>query len=469
MDNARDMVYVREIVELKKLTLIGPTSAIEGFFNGPFWYYLLAIPYILSGGNPYGAILMEIVLWAIGGFFLLKLARLFGTLSMIVLGSVWVASDYVVLTNLYAFNPNPVILLTPLFIYLLYRYLQSNKLIFSALIFLLGGLFFNFEMNFGVFIPLIVLVTLLFAKKVHYLKSKNFWIGSLLFIICLLPQVAFDLRHDFLMTKSVINYLSQGQQTYDFALRLQTVTTNFYNVSSATLMNHKILTLIILALFIPMLLRFFKTKDKNPIALICLSLIFVPFILYLFIPVTVNPWHLGASAAAFILLIGFLLNKTKFGILFEFLIIFFALSNIFKFITYDFGKPSNDPSLFKNETAAIDYVYKKADGRNFKVYTYLPSVYDYPYQYLFPWYGKKNYGYIPREYVYSPGKPQYIPSQDKFQGRKDNLSDLVFLIKESDRIGMRTAWENDYKDMEFLSKEMVGPIEVEIIREVSKL
>ena len=71
MDNARDMVDVREMVTLHKPRLTGPTSAIEGLFNGPFWYYLLAVPFILSGGNPYASILMEIVLWAIGGFFLL--------------------------------------------------------------------------------------------------------------------------------------------------------------------------------------------------------------------------------------------------------------------------------------------------------------------------------------------------------------------------------------------------------------
>ena len=39
MDNARDMVDVREMIELKKPRLIGPTSAIEGLYNGPAWYF----------------------------------------------------------------------------------------------------------------------------------------------------------------------------------------------------------------------------------------------------------------------------------------------------------------------------------------------------------------------------------------------------------------------------------------------
>src|SRR3989344_9028795 len=52
MDNARDMVDVREMVVLDKLRLIGPTSGVEGFFNGPGWYYLLAIPFIFSKSKP---------------------------------------------------------------------------------------------------------------------------------------------------------------------------------------------------------------------------------------------------------------------------------------------------------------------------------------------------------------------------------------------------------------------------------
>ena len=84
MDNARDMVDVREMAVLQKPRLIGPTTAIEGFYNGPGWYYLLLVPFILTGGDPYGAILMEIILWAIGGYFLLTLvSKYYGKLAFL--------------------------------------------------------------------------------------------------------------------------------------------------------------------------------------------------------------------------------------------------------------------------------------------------------------------------------------------------------------------------------------------------
>lgn len=476
MDNARDMVDVREMVVLSKLRLIGPTSAIEGLFNGPFWYYLLAIPFVFTGGDPYASILMEIALWAIGGFFLLKLVSRWGEWLIFPIGAVWIASNYIVLTNLYAFNPNPVTLLIPLFVYLLVEYLEKKKAIYGIYVWILAGLFFNFEMNFGIFMPIIILASLIFTGNTGFLRLKWFWVGVATFIVILLPQVIFDLKHQFIMSKALLRHLSESSGTsLNIAKRFQIISESFYNTFQPTLMNHQLFTRIILVAFIPVIYWFLKTKKKETSVTVSLFLIFIPFLGYLILPVTVNPWHLGGEMAVSLILVAYLLKQLMlkgWGKLVSFLlvalIVFFSLSNIINFFIKDFQKPSTDPSLYKNEIAAVDYVYQKSKGQNFKVYTYLPSVYDYPYQYLFWWYGKNKYGYIPLEYVYSPNKPIYIPSQNKFQGEKGNFSGLVFLIKEPDRIKMRQAWENDFKDMEFISKEMVGPLEVEIRREKLK-
>ena len=477
MDNARDMVDVREIVVLGKLRLTGPTSAIEGLYNGPAWYYLLAIPFIVTGGDPYGSIVGEIILWAIGGFFLLKLVSSYGKAAIIAVGSVWVASNYVVLTNLYAFNPNPVILLTPLFIYSLKRYLETDRLFFSLACGFLAGLFFNFEMNFGIFMPFIIIFSLILSRHHQMIRTKNFLFGLGAFVMMLLPQVLFDMRHQFIMTTSVLNYLDlqRASQVINPILRSSFMAQKFYDSILPTFMNFKLLTQTLVILFFFILFKYFKNAfwKKDLTILISLLFIFVPFFGYILIPTTVNSWHLGGVMAATILLLGFVLKKLFdsgfFGKLISvtlfLMVVLSSVLNIINFFTKDFGKVNLDPSSIKNEIAAIDYVYQKAEGQNFKVYTYLPSVYDYPYQYLFWWYGKKTYGYIPGEYAYSPNKPQYISNKDKFEGKKDNFSGLIFLIKEPDRIRYRTAWENDFKDMEFISKEMVGPLEIEIRRE----
>ncbi len=481
MDNARDMVDVREMVVLPKLRLTGPTSAIEGFFNGPFWYYLLAIPFVLSGGDPYASIIMEIILWAIGGFFLLKLISRRGRWLILPIGALWVASDYVVLTNLYAFNPNPVILLTPLFIYLLDKYLKTGKVIYGILTGFLAGLFFNFEMNIGVFMPLIILTSIILTGKLRLLKSPGFWLAGAGFILTLLPQVIFDFKHQFIMSKSVLIFLANTNQIgFNIFSRIQVISSTFFNSFSPVLMNHKIFSLVILGLFISIFSKKWKLIKEDQLIVVCLTIIFVPFIGYLFLPVTVNAWHLGAEMAAAILVIGFLLKEIwVFNIfgkivchLLSFLIIIFALTNIANFFIKDFGKTNMDPSLFKNEIAAIDFVYKYANGKNFKVYTYLPSVIDYPYQYLIWWHGLKKYGYLPIDYAYQPDKFEYISNKKRFSATEQDLkkrenSNLVFLIKEPNRNSTLYGWEGDLikYNWESIEKQMMGQIEVEVRKE----
>lgn len=476
MDNARDMVDVREMVVLHKIRFTGPNAAIEGVYNGPFWYYLLTLPFVLSGGNPYGSILMEFVLWAIGGFFLLKIVAKWSKWLILPVGLVWIASDYISLTTAYAFNPNPVPLLTPLFIYLLYKYIETKRVGWGIGAQILGGLFFNFEMNFGVFIWPIIFISILILKRSIF-KLKSFWFSNLFFLLCLLPQAFFEVKHKFIMTSSVMNFLkSSTGGGGNLFIRFQSLFESFVNVFSATFMNHKGFTLIILLILLPLVINSFKRRGKDLIVLISCIYIIVPFVFYIFLPVSVNPWHLGGEAVALVILAGFLIKaswdlnfKGKIvSLIITVILMIYSFSNIGRFIFHDRVVVNLDPSSYKNEIAAIDYVYQHAKGQNFKVYIYLPSVYDYPYQYLFWWYGQKKYGFIPGEYVYSPRKPVYIPSQDKFQGRKDNLSGLVFLIKEPDRIKMRQAWEDDYQNMKFVSKEMLGNIEVEVRQEVRK-
>lgn len=478
MDNARDMVDVREMVVLKKPRLIGPTSAIDGFYNGPFWYYLLAIPFMLSGGNPYASILMEIVLWAIGGFFLLKLVSKWRDFLILPIGAIWVSSNYIALANQYAFNPNPVTLLAPVFVYFLVEYLEKGKATYGILIWVLAGLFFNFEMNAGVFMPSIIVTSMIITKKFKLFRQKWFWLGLGCFIFLLLPQAIFDFKHQFVMSRSALQHLSESSDgKFNLLNRSQVISESFYNTFLPTLLNQKIFTSIVLLLFIPVIYWFVKAKKKETIIYASLVFIFIPFLGYLFLPVTVNPWHLGGEMAVSLVLLAYLFKKlSEKGILGKVIFaglavsaIWFSLFNVGNYFVSDMGKPNSDPSLYKNEIAAIDYVYKYAKGKNFKVYTFMPSIYDYPYQYLFWWYGKKTYGYIPADYAYAPDKPLYISNKDKFAGSQSNYDGLVFLIKEPNRgYNWKSGWEASYRFMELLSSEKLGAIDIEVRREAKK-
>ncbi len=476
MDSARDFVDVREMVELRKLRLTGPSTPIDGLYDGPFWYYFLAVGYIISGGNPYSAVLMQIFLWAIGGFFLLKLIKNFGIFFTIPIGFTWVASNYIVLANLYSFNPTPVTLLAPMFVYLLVKYLKSGNAIYGILTWILGGLFFNLEMNFGVFVPLIILSSIILTGNLKLLKQKYFYLGIACFILALLPQILFDLKHQFIMSKAVLRHLADNSgSALNILDRVKTVSLSFYNTFLPTMMNSKYLAWIILGFLVPILIKFMKSAKKDLVVYVSFIFIIIPFLGYLILPVTVNPWHLGGEMAVSLILIAFLFKSLFEGnfpskiisVTLSIGMIWFAVSNISNFFMDDRGKANLDPSLYKNEITAIDYVYKHANGKNFKVYTYLPSIYDYPYQYLFWWYGNKKYGYLPADYAYIPDKPSYISNKASFSATESSLdkrpnSNLVFLIKEPDRNYTRSGWEGNFIKLKTIKKEMVGSLEIEI-------
>ena len=351
--------------------------------------------------------------------------------------------------------------------------------------FILGGLFFNFEMNIGVFIPVIIFASILLTER-KYFKDKNLWLGLFIFIGTLLPQIIFDLKHQFIMSKAIIKFLSEGRErSFSPLVRFESLWNSFYQTFQATMMNHKLLSTVILILSIPVFKKVIQKKDN--IVVVSLLFIIIPFLGYLIIQVTVNPWHLGGPMTASIILMGYIISKLQqinfFGkiiaFILSFFIILYSLSNITHFFNQNFDKPNSDPSLYKNEISAIDFVYKYANGQNFKVYTYLPSVYDYPYQYSFWWHGRKKYSYLPIEYSYGVGKKDYISNKDSFSAKESDIrkrkdSNLVFLIKEPNINYTRFGWEGDFISaakaikMESLSKQMVGPMEIEVRKEIKK-
>lgn len=474
MDNARDMVDVREMVELKKPRLIGQTSGIAGLYNGPGWYYLLSIPYIFTNGDPYAEVLLMILLWVIGGYFVLKIASGWGLLETLIVGIIWLSSNYINLATVYAFNPNPVTLLMPVFVYFFKRYLDKPSFSINILIWILAGLFFNFEMAFGVFVPIIIILVCLIYQGYKYFLTKFFWLGTAIFFIALLPQIIFELKHNFLMTHSIINLITnKGMRVNNLSLgqKFNSVIATYISVFNATWMNWQIFSTLFLATTIVVISRLVQTNKllQNKFLIVCLGLVIIPFLGYIFLPITVMSWHLGGSMAALIIMLGFLINYLRkthklsswlTGLL-AFIIIAFSIVNLKILDNLLNPQPSADPLMYKNEIAAIDYIYQQSHGQDFKVYTYLPSVYDYPYQYLIWWYGRKKYGYLPLEYTYLPNRPQYIPSQTFFSARKSTDANLIFLIKELDRPDLVRLWENNFNQLPVKKVDKVGPLEIE--------
>lgn len=477
MDNARDMVDIREIVLLGKHRLIGPASGIEGFYNGSGWYYLLVAPFIISSGDPYALVIFQSVLWAVGGFFLLLLVSRWGIWAISSTGAIWIASNLLILSSQNSLSPNGIIFLMPLFVYLLEKFLQTNRLIFSLLVWLMAGVFFQLEMATAVFLPVVILLTTWLVNKKE-LISRKFWLGVGVFILTLLPQLLFELRHNLVMTKALMYYLTSGDDqgaSFNLMERLTQLVSLYQTVVSALMMNYLALAWLVIISLGWAIKVTLGSLQENKLLLVGGLIFVLPLLGYLLLPFRAMSWHVAGTVTVLLITLGWLTAQVtqKIGqpvaISLAGIIIILSVVNVYNYHLEKVNSlRAHDPSLFKNELAAIDYVYSQAQDKNFRVYVYLPSVIDYPYQYLIYWYGLKRYGYLPQDYAYLPRKPVYIQNKQLLPTKyaKED-SGLIFLVKEPDLGNRRHLWENSFSELPMIKKDQVGPIEIEVRQEVS--
>lgn len=203
-DIARDFLLVEDVVKNHALTLIGPRAGgIPGVFHGPLWIYVNLPVFYLTHGNPDAVSYFWFVLNVVSIGVVYVVARKVYDENVALLSTL-MYSAYAIFYPTNMFNPFGGVLLSPIFLYLFWQYLQKYnvKYLISALFVL--GLIIQFQMAFGV--P--VLVSSFAYLIVHLFKQKKMK-HLLSYFILPLPLssfILFDLRNNFLQLRSAILY-----------------------------------------------------------------------------------------------------------------------------------------------------------------------------------------------------------------------------------------------------------------------
>lgn len=203
-DQERDYYIVKEIIN-GKLTLIGPrVVSSAGFYLGP-WYYYLQLPFffIMSGNPLYGAAFtasVNLVIYLSLYFVLHRLTS--SRLIALAAAILWVST-----ANRSNWNVSFVPLFFLGFLYLYTRLLK--KWTFIGLWLLTFTLFLS--LNFH---PQMIFLTpvWLYALIKHRLTLKQFLILSIAVLLPFVPLVIFDLRHDFINIRALLNFLSSSSE-----------------------------------------------------------------------------------------------------------------------------------------------------------------------------------------------------------------------------------------------------------------
>ncbi|MBI1863894.1 glycosyltransferase family 39 protein [Candidatus Woesebacteria bacterium] len=339
--------FVRDVWANHHIRLIGQETSTQGIFIGPYFYYFLIPFYLLTK------------LDVVGGTLAVAVISVFETASLYyIFSKIWgknagflaaffhATSFFLILIEREVVPTQPIMLWTAWFIFFLYQILKGNQKYF-----LLGGLLlsliWNINMSLILLAPLISLALILSNKK---LNIKYTFLGLIILITLSTPLIFFEVRHNFLQTKSFVLSLTTNQK--DVVSGADKVARTFHltakNIANLFTGTDFPIRFWHVALFIGISFLFLVLKKvidkKLAIILVCwFALIFGFFSVY---SKVLSEYYLNGLNIIFFLIFTlltdfFLKQKNKvyklFGI---FLVGIFSLINIYRFSVFPINQSS---------------------------------------------------------------------------------------------------------------------------------
>lgn len=412
IDQGRDLLAVKSIVFDHKLTLIGPYTSLGGVFQGPLYYYLLAIPTVLFDGDPWGSVLLMLVISlatvVLASFWIYKR---FGKTAGIITLVLFSFAPQAIAAATFSWNPHPMWLLIVIFILSFYE-VNTGRQKMSFLMWPAVTLMFHFEMALGVYFFIATLLYFfLFNRRI--ILNKLFLGGFFVSLIFLAPQLLFDFRHDFLMTKSVVAMLSgtnqslwvKGEDIRFLALLKDHLDVHLQLFSSAFISSglFRFLpqTLLLLSFFSYFFLLQKGNEDgkKREFIQIVFPLFFLMVVLTMLYPFLLRQWFLTGFESFYLLSAGVLLSafwkpflgKILLCVLFLSMIVYSVERIQQVYTVQDFGGVAK----IKGKQDALSYIYNDAGKNPYGILVFTPPVYTDAFDYLIWWNSYKNHTALP--------------------------------------------------------------------------
>lgn len=441
MDQGNDAVFVREIWQHGEILLKGPETGMADIFTGPGWYYFIAVGYKIFGGHPYGALFMVILLsvgstaylmWQISARASKRVALFVG----LALQVYWYYYD----TSRWAFNPFPLVFLSFWLIFLLIGFWEGKRRSFIFGLIPIG-LAFNTEVAGTLALFLFHTSVGILAVVRKKLSPKVLVLTNFVLPAALLSPFLLSLYKE-LGKSSLISGAEVGRGFFS-GTNFVFVFQRFEEIFTRSIIPQSLL--LSLLVFAAVVILFVKSSTKNVYVNRFVSLVLFLFSISYFLFSTNKGWREWHTIYLYpLLFISFLLMAVALPKKFSGVILGIVL--ISQFILFQdrytqYLKPTDDYSILSQEMKVLDWIYSKNEGNGFNVYVYSPHVYDYNWQYLFWWYGRERYGFVPCEYTIQPGflKDTYVPSSAYYTKPQLGCDKFSFLIIEP--VGDRSKYD----------------------------
>lgn len=399
---------VKKIVVEHKLALIGAPAAggAVGFFQGPGWYYLLAIPFVLFAGNPYGGmVLIFLIGMATIAAAIFFLRKMFDERTALIGGLLLAISPAMIPQSRFIWPPFPIPLLSVFLLFFLYKVLEKKDQFLPWLAFTLG-LMTHLETATAATLlgNLLIIFPFLVIKKMVSLRMIILSFGAI--ILTQLPLIIFDLRHNLLNLRGIIRLiLTPGTTEPSFGEKLANRWGVFKENLLTTFPSADFWWPLLIFIIMGGVVLYLKNKhhssaQKAFVAYLAISPVLL-FLVFLKMGFLMWNWWILELHVYYCFLLAIILSflwsknflKLVIGGLLFFLVFSFAKQTVFYYRNdfNDFGGVHK----IKGKIQALDDIYRDASGKPFNLLIFSPPIYTYAYDYLLWWYGKGKYGYEP--------------------------------------------------------------------------
>lgn len=212
MDQGMFCVRALEIWKNKEITLLGPAASpkVDGrqFFQGPLIYYSIIGIMLISAWDPIRASLIMVVLNFFGLAFLwMAVKEIFDARVAKTAVVIWTFLPMIINFSNFIWNPNFLLFLTPVYLYLLTKTVIKRDCLWFLGIGIFCGMCLQFHFQMGLLI--IGTAGFLMFKRV---EIKNFFIWGIGVATGYSPLLVFDLRNNFYNIRTTWLWLTHGSR-----------------------------------------------------------------------------------------------------------------------------------------------------------------------------------------------------------------------------------------------------------------
>ena len=445
-DQGRDFLKTESSGRDHDLTLLGPTTGVTGIYHGAWWYYFLSIPYILFKGAPQGfVIFITATVFISALLFSLFMTKKFKDVAGLTFFLLIAGSSYFILLSIFAISSVFTFPFILMFLYSLYRFLETKKPLFAFLIFFSLSNIFEAEVPTGLFtIVSFAAAALVLRQALSFFSPRKTLLYSLSgFLIPFIPRVASELKNGFPQIKTALDFIRHPQfdptKTF-FNIVAERLTIFKYYFETLFPINNPLVIYGLLVIGgLGLILGFKKlNKTNRSFSLFIVFIIFFLFVFACFYKGTLwaNYYEGLSFYFAALLSVGFYLYSTfknRFLKAIPLVVFVFLLIINFYNVKKELANKNPVPDTgLRGHVKVVDYLANLNRGTDFCARIYTPPVIPHTYNYIFSYYMKigkiENVGssYVDNRCFYIFEKEPYEFRLEQF--RKDHVPESAHLV-----------------------------------------